>query len=137
MTHAERTFWEKATAIHVFCLQEGLRGDRFSRHWHDIARRHDMGLADSALIDREFANAVARRKSIFFTERAADRLPVDYQAAINGELQLTPTGEGQQALRKGFVRMVEVSLLFDNAETFEAPLERCAVIYERANANSV
>lgn len=96
-----------------------------------------MGLADSALIDREFANAVARRKSIFFTERAADRLPVDYQAAINGELQLTPTGEGQQALRKGFVRMVEVSLLFDNAETFEAPLERCAVIYERANANSV
>src|SRR5262249_14427788 len=23
--HAERTFWEKATAIHVFCLQERLR----------------------------------------------------------------------------------------------------------------
>ena len=35
--HAERTFWEKATAIHVFCLQERLRGDRFARHWHDIA----------------------------------------------------------------------------------------------------
>lgn len=30
--HAERTFWEKATAIHVFCLQERLRGDRFARH---------------------------------------------------------------------------------------------------------
>lgn len=27
--HAERTFWEKATAIHVFCLQERLRGHRF------------------------------------------------------------------------------------------------------------
>ncbi len=24
--HAERTFWEKATAIHVFCLQDRLRG---------------------------------------------------------------------------------------------------------------
>ena len=34
--HAERTFWEKATAIHVFCLQERLRGDRFARHWHDV-----------------------------------------------------------------------------------------------------
>ena len=33
--HAERTFWEKATAIHVFCLQERLRGERFARHWHD------------------------------------------------------------------------------------------------------
>jgi len=45
--HAERTFWEKATAIHVFCLQERLRGDRFSRHWHDIMRLDDIGLADS------------------------------------------------------------------------------------------
>ncbi len=37
--HAKRTFWEKVTAILVFCLQERLRGDRFSRHWHDIVRR--------------------------------------------------------------------------------------------------
>ncbi|MBY3143265.1 nucleotidyl transferase AbiEii/AbiGii toxin family protein [Rhizobium laguerreae] len=41
--HAERTFWEKATAIHVFCLQERLRGERFSRHWHDIVRLDDIG----------------------------------------------------------------------------------------------
>ena len=34
---AERTFWEKATAIHVFCAQGEFRGgDRFARHWHDI-----------------------------------------------------------------------------------------------------
>ena len=35
---AERTFWEKATAIHVFCRQERKRGERLSRHWHDLAR---------------------------------------------------------------------------------------------------
>ena len=29
---AERTFWEKATAIHVFCRQQRGRGDRLSRH---------------------------------------------------------------------------------------------------------
>ena len=29
---AERTFWEKATAIHVFCRQERHRGARLSRH---------------------------------------------------------------------------------------------------------
>ena len=34
---AERTFWEKATAIHVFCRQERKRGERLSRHWHDLA----------------------------------------------------------------------------------------------------
>ncbi|MBT9459747.1 MAG: nucleotidyl transferase AbiEii/AbiGii toxin family protein, partial [Burkholderiaceae bacterium] len=36
---AERTFWEKATAIHVFCAQGVFRGgDRFARHWHDVTR---------------------------------------------------------------------------------------------------
>ena len=25
--HVERTFWEKATAAHVFCLQARLRGE--------------------------------------------------------------------------------------------------------------
>ena len=27
----ERTFWEKATAVHVYCLQGRLRGERFAR----------------------------------------------------------------------------------------------------------
>lgn len=36
--HLERTFWEKVTAIHVFCLQERLRGGRFARRWHDVTR---------------------------------------------------------------------------------------------------
>lgn len=70
--HAERTFWEKATAIHVFCLQERMRGDRFARHWHDVARLDEVGLAEAAFADRELANAVARHKSMFFAEKAAD-----------------------------------------------------------------
>lgn len=41
---AERTFWEKATAIHVFCAQGEFRGgDRFARHWHDLSRLHHAG----------------------------------------------------------------------------------------------
>ena len=32
----ERTFWEKATAAHVYCCQGRLRGDRYSRHWYDL-----------------------------------------------------------------------------------------------------
>ncbi|NKF32608.1 nucleotidyl transferase AbiEii/AbiGii toxin family protein, partial [Pseudomonas sp. BGM005] len=58
--HAERTLWEKATAIHVFCLQERLRGDRFARHWHDVVRLDDAGFADKASADRQLANAVAK-----------------------------------------------------------------------------
>ena len=131
--HAERTFWEKATAIHVFCLQERLRGDRFARHWHDVVRLDEAGFAEAAFADRELANAVARHKSMFFAEKAADRSPIDYEAAVNGNLVLTPVGEGRKALEEDYSKMVEDGLLFDDAETFEELLERCAAICGKAN----
>ncbi len=131
--HAERTFWEKATAIHVFCLQERLRGDRFARHWHDVARLDEAGLADSAIADRELASAVARHKSMFFAEKAADRTPIDYGAAVSGGLLLVPIGDGAKALGDDYARMIEDGLLLDDAEPFDSLIERCAQIAERVN----
>lgn len=131
--HAERTFWEKATAIHVFCLQERLRGDRFARHWHDVARLDEAGLAEVALADRELANAVARHKAMFFAEKAVDRSPIDYVAAVNGGLRLVPAGDAANALGEDYARMVEDGLLLDDAEPFEALMARCADIATRAN----
>ena len=132
--HAERTFWEKATAIHVFCLQERLRGDRFARHWHDIARLDEAGFAASAFVDRELAGSVARHKAMFFAEKAADRVPVDYAAAVNGGLQLVPAGDGAKALEEDYARMVEDGLFLANAEPFAVLMEHCAEISVRANA---
>ena len=133
--HAERTFWEKATAIHVFCLQERLRGERFSRHWHDIVRLDDIGIADSALADRELAKSVARHKSMFFAEKTADKTPIDYEAAVGGRLQLTPSGAGRTELEQDYARMLEDGLLLDEAETFDELLSRCAKIQDKANAS--
>jgi hypothetical protein len=131
--HAERTLWEKATAIHVFCLQERLRGDRFARHWHDVVRLDDAGIANAAMADRELANAVARHKGMFFAEKAADKSPVDYVAAVNGNLQLAPTGDGAKALEEDYARMVDDGLLLDDAEPFADLMERCVDIAARAN----
>jgi hypothetical protein len=63
-----RTFWEKATAVHVFCAQKG-QGDRYSRHWHDLVRLDDAGFAKAAFDDRQLAKAVAEHKSKFFREK--------------------------------------------------------------------
>jgi hypothetical protein len=102
--HAERTFWEKATAMHVFCLQERLRGERFARHWHDVVRLDDAGIATPALADRDLANAVASHKSMFFAEKAVDGESIDYEVAVGGKLQLAPSGE---ARAKVHVRLME------------------------------
>ncbi|AHK04665.1 MULTISPECIES: nucleotidyl transferase AbiEii/AbiGii toxin family protein [Rhizobium/Agrobacterium group] len=132
--HAERTFWEKATAIHVFCLQERLRGERFSRHWHDIVRLDDIGITNSAIAARDLTKSVAQHKSMFFAEKAADRTPIDYEAAVDGELRLSPSGEGKAALEQDYARMLEDGLLLDEAETFDELLARCEKIQDKANA---
>jgi hypothetical protein len=134
--HAERTFWEKATAIHIFCLQERLRGYRFARHWHDVARLDEAGLAAAAIADRELAQAVARHEGMFFAERAADRSLVDYAVAVSSSLRLVPSGDGLKALEEDYARMVEDGLLLEDAEPFEALMTRCADIAARTNRAS-
>lgn len=131
--HTERTFWEKVTAIHVFCLQKRLRGERFSRHWHDVVRLDDAGIAALAIADRGLAHAVARHKGMFFAEKAADGVLIDYEAAVTGNLYLVPGGEARVALATDYRHMVEDGLLLEDAESFEALIERCANIAERAN----
>lgn len=129
--HAERTFWEKATAAHVFCLQARLRGDRFARHWYDLAKLDEAGLADAALADRDLAQAVAAHKQMFFSEKAADRSVIDYSAAVAGQLRLVPQGEALAALGDDYRRMTEDGLLLADAPPFEAVIERCGEIRNR------
>ena len=50
----ERTLWEKATAMHVFCVQGRFRGaERFARHWHDVARMDETGHAAQAVSNED------------------------------------------------------------------------------------
>lgn len=72
---------------------------------------------------------------MFFAEKAADRTAVDYEVAVGGGLQLTPSGEGRAALEQDYARMLEDGLLLDDAETFDELLARCAEIQEKANAS--
>lgn len=132
---AERTFWEKATAIHVFCVQGAFRGgERFARHWHDIARLDTAGFVDTAVADTALAAAVADHKSIFFAENSPGGDVIDYHAAVSGALQLVPDDEALAKLAADYQHMVDDGLFLDDAEPFELLLERCRAIQEKANA---
>ena len=131
---AERTFWEKATAMHVFCRQERRRGERLSRHWHDLARLDEAGIAANALADRGLALSVARHKAMFFTENDARGERIDYAAAVSGDLQLVPSGAARAVLAGDYAKMLADGMLLDESEPFDALLERCAAIEARANA---
>lgn len=132
---AERTFWEKATAIHVFCEQGQFRGgERFARHWHDIARLDTAGYADAAIADTTLAQAVANHKSIFFAEKDQHGALIDYQRAVSGGLKLVPHQDALAKLAADYKHMVEDGLLLGDAEPFDALLEACRAIELKANS---
>lgn len=133
---AERTFWEKATAIHVFCAQGEFRGgDRFARHWHDVTRLDAAGFADAAIADKALAQAVADHKSVFFAEKNTQGDVIDYHLAVSGGLQLVPDDGALAKLATDYQHMVDDGLFLDDAEPFESLLERCKTIQQKANAN--
>jgi hypothetical protein len=133
---AERTFWEKATAIHVFCAQGKLRGERFARHWYDVVRLDDVGIAEASFADRKLADTVAEHKTWFFAAKDAEGQPVDYQKAVKGNLKLVPQGAARTALEEDYHHMVDDGLLLDEPETFDVLMERCADLEKRANKTS-
>ena len=130
---AERTFWEKATAMHVFCRRQRRRGQRQSRHWHDLVRLDDAGIAARALADRVLARSVARHKAMFFAENDAAGNRIDYEAAVSGELQLTPDGPARATLADDYNKMLADGMLLDDEAPFEVIMTRCAEIESRAN----
>ena len=131
----ERTFWEKATAMHVYCAQGAFRGgNRFSRHWHDITRLDAAGFVDAAIRDPEVGLAVARHKSVFFQEKGVDGAIINYASAVAGQLQLIPSGEALRILQTDYAQMIEDRLLpEDEADTFRRLLERCQEVQDKAN----
>lgn len=132
----ERTFWEKATAIHVFCAQGTFRGgDRFARHWHDITRLNTTGFVNAAIADKTLANAVADHKSIFFAEKNTQGDAIDYHAAVTGGLQLVPNGDALANLVIDYQHMIGDGLLLNDAEPFEVLIAQCLEIQKKANAN--
>ena len=131
---AERTFWEKATAIHVFCRRARHRGARLSRHWHDLVRLDDGGYVEKALTDRELARAVARHKAIFFREKDVAGDWIDYMAAVSGHLQLVPERPLYDVLAEDYRQMQRSGMLLVEDESFEDIMNRCTAIETRANA---
>lgn len=131
---AERTFWEKVTAVHVYCLQGAFRGEsHFSRHWYDLVQLDRRGIVDRALADHDLARAVAEHKNLFFIEKAGGQ-KIDYIACVTGQLRLVPDGDALMGLREDYAKMMGDGYLPEEAETFQELLEHCRDIEMKARA---
>jgi hypothetical protein len=130
---AERTFWEKATAAHVYSLQGRLRGERYSRHWYDLAAMAKSGHAQTAMTDLQLGKDVAEHKSMFFAEKNADKVWIDYMTAVGGAIQLVPEGGALDSLKLDYAAMLEDGLLSSNQPSFAEIIEICSVLQKSIN----
>jgi len=131
---AERTFWEKATAVHVFCRSGDPVGDHKARHWYDLERLDANGVAPRAIADADLAAQVATHKTAFFRERDQAGAWIDYHGAVGGGLQLVPVGPHLSELEADYAAMQADGLLPEGALTFARLMARCGEIERAANA---
>jgi len=133
---AQRTFWEKATAIHAYCLRGEFRGgDRYARHWFDLDCLDLIGIAQDAIDDRPLARDVAKHKQHFFREKSQSGEVIDYSAAVMGQLCLVPKGEAFEALEHDYSKMLDAGLLRQDAVEFGELIARLERLQNRANAS--
>ena len=128
-----RTFWEKATAAHVYCMQGRFRGERYARHWYDLAALCRSKFFTPAILDREVALAVARHKSIFFAEKDEAGLVIDYIPAVSGQLRIVPEGKAMAALAADYAAMIQDQLMLGDAPSFDVLMQSCKQVETLAN----
>ena len=125
-----RTFWEKATLIHVECHRRRLPAgpERLSRHWFDLAcfARHDAGRA--ALSDRALLEDVVRHKTVFFNASYAH-----YDQCLDGRLRLVPDNDGIDGLRSDYDAMRRGGIVGADALPFDDLIERLRALETEIN----
>ena len=125
-----RTFWEKATLIHVECHRRRLadRPERLSRHWFDLTRlaAHDIGRA--ALADRALLADVVKHKKVFFHAGYAN-----YDRCLDGRLRLVPDDDQLPGLRADYDAMRAAAIVGGDAPGFDALIEAIRALEAEAN----
>ena len=125
-----RTFWEKATLIHVACNRADpkLDSDRQSRHWHDLAVLADHAIGKVAIPDRGLLEDVVKHKNVFFRASYAN-----YEACLSGGLRLVPKSHLLEALAADYAKMIAAGMFDGAPPTFDAIMARLDKLAKQIN----
>ncbi len=125
-----RTFWEKATLMHVECQRDEFRtgAERLSRHWYDLAMLADPVHGKAAVADRALLADVVKHKKVFYNASYAN-----YDACLTGQLRLIPEDAALAALRDDFQRMIGAGMFIGEPPAFDAVVARLRALHAALN----
>ncbi len=125
-----RTFWEKATLIHVECHRPVMRAsaDRMSRHWYDLARLADHEIGRRAMRDIELLRDVLTIKGTFYRSGFSH-----YDQCLSGDFKLIPAADLLDALREDYHIMVGAQMFYGDILAFDDIVERLTALETEIN----
>lgn len=99
---AKRTFWEKATILHVVAHQPEDKAVpiRYSRHYYDM-----MSLANSAVKQQAFEDIELLKRVVAFKSKFYHQAWAKYDLAVPGSFKLSPTKRVEEILKKDYGEM--------------------------------
>lgn len=110
-----RTFWEKATLIHVECNRNReVAPARISRHWYDVAMLLRSDIGKEALTDITLLQNVLRYKEMFFAAPYAN-----YGACLEGGFRLIPEAPLLSSLEQDYWKMISSGMFDKDPPSFE------------------
>lgn len=124
----DRTFWEKATILHVEHHRPTGKAtpDRFSRHYADVAALARHPAAETVIDDQATCARVVAWKRLFFGSSWAS-----YETAQPGTFRILPPAGRLPALRRDFAAMRDMYL--GEPPSFEDVLATLAGLEQRLN----
>lgn len=128
---AERTFWEKATILHMLHHAPETKKipPRMSRHYYDVYRLAQSPVWQRAMAGIELLDRVAVHKSVFFKTAWAH-----YETARPGTLRLTPSDRIVDELRQDYLGMQP--MFFGSPPVFQEILSALPKLEERINGSA-
>lgn len=125
----KRTFWEKAMLLHeeTFRPADKKRKEHLARHYYDLYRLIEAGIADEAAADRVLFDHVASHREVFFRQNW-----VDYSTLTPGQLRLLPT-EAQLSDWRSDYNSMQKEMFFGEAPGFDVVLEKVRGFQDQFN----
>lgn len=125
---AERTFWEKATILHMYYHwpEDKPIKSSMSRHYYDLLKLSHASIGESAIGDGRLLARVAEHKAQYFPSNWAS-----YDTARIGQIKLVPSKHLMPVLRRDYKDMQE--MFFGEVSSFEQLMKEIEMLEQKIN----
>ncbi len=126
-----RTFWEKATLIHVECSRERLieTPQRMSRHWYDLFMLQNSVIGKEALKRFDILENVILFKKAFYNASYAY-----YDECLNGNFKLVPNQNSIIGLKNDFLNMFQAGMFSEDPQSLDEIISSLLKLEQEINA---